>query len=251
MLGYGRMGKEIEAVAADSDHQIVAIFEVDDSASPDKLQPDVDVLIDFSVPHAVMDNIKVAADTGIPIVIGTTGWTDALEAAKNMITGAKGAAIYAANFSPGVNLFFRISEYAAGLMNRFSEYDVFVHEMHHRGKVDSPSGTALHLAEGLLAAIKRKKTIQTNRSDGRIAESALHISSTRAGQVPGTHIVGYESAFDSIELKHTARNRRGFAVGAILAAQWLVGKTGFYTIDDLIDDFILGSATVAGNDLQN
>jgi 4-hydroxy-tetrahydrodipicolinate reductase len=238
LLGYGRMGHEIEQKAMERGHQIAAVFEIDSPMHPGTDLQDIDVLIDFSVPDAVMDNIQNAAKTKTPIVIGVTGWTEKLQDARNIITNSDSAAIYAANFSLGINLFYRISRYAAEAIERFPEYDAYIHEMHHRGKIDSPSGTALHLGRLVCGALSRKKTIKTSRSDGQIENSALHISSTRSGQVPGTHILGLESAADSIELRHTARNRQGYAAGAVYAAEWLIDKTGFFSIEDLLDSVI-------------
>jgi 4-hydroxy-tetrahydrodipicolinate reductase len=232
------MGHEIESVALARKHRVSRTFDIDTPFDQAASHRDLDVVIDFSVPEAVVDNIAAAARSRIPIVVGTTGWNTRIDEVKRMIAASNTAVIYAANFSLGMHLFFRIVRSAAELMDGFADYDAFIHEIHHRGKIDSPSGTALHLGEILLAAIGRKDSIEIGRSDGIIAEAALHITSTRAGVVPGTHLVGFDSPADSIELKHIARNRTGFALGAVSAAEWLVGKTGFYSVADLIDDLI-------------
>jgi 4-hydroxy-tetrahydrodipicolinate reductase len=170
------------------------------------------------------------------MVIGTTGWYHQLDEVKAIVQSAKMGVIYASNFSLGMNLFFRIVECAAELFDKFEEYDPFIHETHHRRKVDSPSGTAVTLGKILLEKIKRKSDILAQNSEGAISPKHLHISSTRAGEVPGTHLVGFDSAADTVELKHTARDRSGFALGALYAAEWIVAKHGLFTLNDLFKD---------------
>lgn len=232
------MGKEIARLAEQKGHHIIATYDIDAPLSAPNLDQTTDVLIDFTEPSAVPQNVKEAVAANKPIVIGTTGWYDKLDDIEEQIADSETAAIYASNFSLGINLFFRIVESAARSFDKFEDYDSFIHEIHHRGKIDSPSGTALSLAQLVLDSITRKKELLTDRSDGKIDPAALHISSTRAGQVPGTHTVAFDSEADTIELKHTARNRSGFALGAIYAAEWIVGKRGLFTMDDLLKDLL-------------
>ena len=155
-----------------------------------------------------------------------------------IVKGTQIGLIYASNFSLGMNLFFKIVENAAGFFDKFEDFDPFIHEVHHKMKVDSPSGTALSLGKILLEKISRKSDILPGTSEGQISPEQLHVTSTRTGNVPGTHMVGFESEADSIELKHTARNRSGFAMGALYAAEWVIGKTGVFTMDDLMNDLL-------------
>jgi 4-hydroxy-tetrahydrodipicolinate reductase len=230
LIGFGKMGREIEAVAREQGETISCVFEIDRAVKPDALD-DVDVCIEFSAPDAVIGNIRAVAAAGKDIVIGTTGWYDHLPEVKNIVQ--KSGLLYSANFSLGVNRFFRIVSRAAELMNNAAEYDPFIHEMHHRQKADSPSGTALRLSEILIDGISRKTEILTETSKARISPNALHVSSTRAGFVVGEHIVGFDSEADLIELRHVAKNRRGFALGALAAARWLRGRKGVFTMDDV------------------
>jgi 4-hydroxy-tetrahydrodipicolinate reductase len=236
LIGSGRMGKEIRNHAEKRGHQIISVFDENHRLQLDLIERGTDIFIDFSVPSAVLDNFRIVAKAQKPIVIGTTGWDqhkkEILELANNTDIGV----IYASNFSIGMNIFFKMAECAARLFDGFPDYDPFIHEIHHRQKVDSPSGTALTLGEILLEGIHRKKKLQLDKADGKIAEDELHISSTRAGYVPGTHLVGFDSDFDTIEIKHTVRNRSGFAVGAIYAAEWLIGKKGFFSIRDMFNE---------------
>ena len=233
LIGSGRMGKEIRKHAENTGHRIISVFDENHRLHIGEVDPATDVFIDFSVPTAVLDNFKVVAEAKKPLVIGTTGW-DQHKTEIQRLTGVAGiGVIYAANFSLGMNIFFRLVENAASLLNAFPEYDPFIHEIHHRMKVDSPSGTALTLGELLLKGVQRKKKLQVDKLDGKISEEAIHVSSVQSGSVPGTHLVGFDSDFDTIELKHTVRNRSGFATGAIYAAEWVVRKQGFFSINDM------------------
>jgi 4-hydroxy-tetrahydrodipicolinate reductase len=194
----------------------------------------VDVFIDFTIPNSVIANVEAVAQIARPLVIGTTGWYHQLNEVKKIVSDAKIGVIYASNFSIGMNLFFKIVANAAELFDRFEQYDPFIHEFHHRGKLDSPSGTANSLANIMLEKINRKQAILGKTSEGVISQNQLHVTSTRAGYIPGTHIVGFDSEADTIELKHTAHGRRGFAAGALYAAQWIVGKQGLFTMEDLL-----------------
>ena len=230
IIGYGRMGQEIERVATEAGDSIVGTFDIDTPASVDALKA-ADVCIEFSVPEAVLGNMKMAAEAGVDIVVGATGWYDRLEDVRPWFTDS--AMIYAQNFSIGVNVFYRIVRRAAELIDALPQYDVYVTEQHHRGKVDSPSGTALRLGEILLDQIERKAGIVEGAPDGEIRPDLLQVSSIRAGTIPGVHTVGLDSEADVIELKHVARSRAGFALGALAAARWVRGRQGVFTMDDV------------------
>jgi 4-hydroxy-tetrahydrodipicolinate reductase len=230
LIGYGKMGHEIETIAREQGDTIVRAFDIDSKVTPEALA-DADICIEFSTPDAVIENIRTAVKARKDIVIGTTGWYDRLSEVQELVK--ESGLLYSSNFSLGVNIYFRMISRAAELMNKASEYDPFIHEIHHRQKADSPSGTALHLSKLLLAAIDRKKAILTKPPEGRIMPDALHVSSTRTGYEVGTHIVGFDSEADLIELRHVAKNRKGFALGALTAARWLRGRKGVYTMDDV------------------
>jgi 4-hydroxy-tetrahydrodipicolinate reductase len=224
------MGREIEAVAQAHGETVVRVFDSKQSVRPEALD-DIDVCIEFSTPAAVVSNIYAAIQAKRDIVVGTTGWYEHLPQLKSVVRDS--GLLYSANFSLGMNYFFRIVGRAAELMNRAPDYDAYVHEIHHRQKLDSPSGTAIRLAHILLDGIDRKKEILTRLPDGKIAPEMLHVSSTRAGAVAGTHTIGFDSEADFIELKHVAKTRRGFALGALAAARWLHGRKGIFTMDDV------------------
>jgi 4-hydroxy-tetrahydrodipicolinate reductase len=230
LIGYGKMGHEIEAVAREQGETIARTFDIGNPVDAASLA-DVDVCIEFSTPETVLENIRVALQARKDIVVGTTGWYSHLPEIRPSVK--ESGLLYSPNFSIGVNMLFRLTAAAAEMMNNSTTYDPYIHEWHHRQKIDSPSGTALKLAEILLSKIERKKRIESVKMDGKIAPEALHVSSTRVGTVPGTHIVGFESDADSIEIKHVAKSRRGFALGALRAAQWLKGRKGVYTMDDV------------------
>ena len=230
LIGYGKMGHEIEAVALEQGETIARTFDIDNPVEPAMLA-DVDVCIEFSTPDTAIRNIRVALEAKRDIVVGTTGWYSHLSEIVPLVKDS--GLLYAPNFSIGVNIAFRLAAAAAEMMNNVPSYDAYIHEWHHRQKADSPSGTALKLAEILLSKLERKKKIESARVDGKIDPAALHVSSTRVGTMPGTHIVGFESDADSIEIKHVAKSRRGFAMGAVRAAQWLKGRKGVFTMDDV------------------
>ena len=230
LIGYGKMGHEIEAAALEQGETIAATFDIGNPVDEASLAG-VDVCIEFSTPQTVLQNIRIALGAKKDIVVGTTGWYDRLPEIRPLVRDS--GLLYSPNFSIGVNMMFRLVAAATEMMNNAPGYDPWIHEWHHRQKADSTSGTALKLAEILLAKMERKKKLETARVDGKIDPAALHVSSTRVGTVPGTHIVGFESEADSIEIKHVAKSRRGFALGAVRAAQWLKGKKGVYTMDDV------------------
>ena len=230
LIGYGKMGHEIEAVAREQGETIAKTFDIGNPVDAASLA-DVDVCIEFSTPDTVLQNIRVAVEAKKDIVVGTTGWYARLPEIRPAVKDS--GLLYSPNFSIGVNMMFRLAAAAAEMMNNAASYDPYIHEWHHRQKADSPSGTALKLAEILLSKIERKKRIESARVDGKISPDALHVSSTRVGTFAGTHIVGFDSDADSIEIKHVAKSRRGFALGALRAAQWLKGRKGVYTMDDV------------------
>jgi 4-hydroxy-tetrahydrodipicolinate reductase len=231
LLGYGKMGKEIEAIALQRNHEIVLKVDKDnaDKISSDELKKS-NVAIEFSTPHTVMENISKCLNAQVPVVVGTTGWYDHFEEIKKLCSEKNGALFHATNFSLGVNLFFKVNTYLADLMSKYADYDVSIEEIHHIHKLDKPSGTAITLANQVVERIGRKKkwsvTDKTNET--------LFIKDVREGEVPGTHIVKYQSTIDDIEIMHKAHNRKGFALGAIMAAEFLHGKKGIYSMDDII-----------------
>jgi 4-hydroxy-tetrahydrodipicolinate reductase len=238
LIGYGKMGKEIERAARDKGLRVAAVFDIDTNTGGGGLTAaslkGVDVCIDFSTPGAVLDNIHAVAACGKNIVVGTTGWYERLDEVKAVVKKQKIGLLYSSNFSLGVNIFLQIVSQAAHLLDHYPSYDVALSEVHHRGKADSPSGTALALASEITRAMKRKSEIQGEASHGAIAAHALHVTSTRVGHVPGKHSVMFDGEADTIELVHTARNRAGFAQGAVVAAGWLAGKKGIYTMRDVV-----------------
>lgn len=233
ILGYGRMGKEVERQAQMRGHEISAVFDINDNFSVDSELNRAQAIISFVLADSVLRNIKTAAQLGVPIVEGSTGWYDQLDQLKQI---ENVSVIYSPNFSIGVYQFTKLAAYAAQLMGQLSDYDCFVHEFHHTGKADSPSGTAKKLAEVLLENLPNKDTALYDTSHGVIDPKALHVTSTRVGRVPGTHEIGFDSQADEIVLKHVAHGREGFAGGAVRAAEWIVGKTGIFTMDDFMND---------------
>jgi 4-hydroxy-tetrahydrodipicolinate reductase len=238
LIGYGKMGREVEQVAKEKGLKIGAIIDEAQNGEglglTEKSLKGIDVCIDFSTPTAVMGNIEAVAECGVNIVVGTTGWYDKMEYVRKLVKEKKIGLLYASNFSLGVNIFSHIVQDAARVFDRYPDYDVAIQEMHHKGKKDSPSGTALSLAAQILHMMKRKTEILHETVHGEIKPHQLHVTSTRLGAVTGTHNVLFDSECDSIELVHRAKNRRGFALGAIVAAEWLKGKKGLYTMRDVI-----------------
>lgn len=246
IIGYGKMGHEIERLAKEKGFKITSIIDpISDNATHRNINKeslkDADVVIDFTHPSTVVENIKKVCSFGKNMVVGTTGWYDQMDEVKKIIEKAGIGFIWSGNFSVGVNIFFRMIENASKLMDKFSDYDAFVHEFHHNQKADSPSGTAVMIGNILKENLKRKDTIVTEELKRKIKPNELHISSTRCGTIPGTHIVGFDSKADSIELKHTAKGREGFAIGALMAAEWIKNKKGFFCIDDMMKNIIGGA----------
>lgn len=240
LFGYGKMGELIERLATQRGHEIALIVDKNNRPQliPEDLQ-EVDMAIDFSRPEAVIDNINLCFEAGTPIVVGTTGWYDALDEIREICLAGNNSLLYGSNFSIGVNVLFHINKLLARAMDPYKSYDVQVEEIHHTQKLDAPSGTAITLAAGILEN-SSSKTSWINNLIGEGAEKIpqageLLIESHRIEEVPGTHTVIYSSEIDQIELKHTAHNRKGFAVGAVLAAEWLAGRAGFYEIGEMFD----------------
>ena len=232
IIGYGKMGKAIEEIAIAKGHEIV--LKIDASTTSDFIKENVqkaDVAIEFTGPHAAYENISNCFEWGVPVVSGSTGWLDQFEKVKKLCEEKKGCLIYASNFSIGVNLFFEINKQVAALMEPYGNYDISMTEIHHTEKKDAPSGTAISLAEQILAKIGRKnKWVNEASSEA----SDLIIRSERVDPAPGTHTVTYASPIDSIEITHTAHSRKGFAGGAVLAAEFANQKTGIFTMSHVL-----------------
>tara|TARA_B110000858_G_scaffold163788_1_gene189549 strand:- start:437 stop:1138 length:702 start_codon:yes stop_codon:yes gene_type:complete len=227
LLGYGRMGKAIENIAKNRGHEIVA--KIDKDQIEGTLEH-ANVAINFSIPDAAVNNIFSALSLKIPVVCGTTGWLEDLKKVTDFTTKNDTAFLYASNFSIGVNLFFKLNEQLAKMMNNQSEYKVNIEEIHHIHKLDAPSGTAITLAEGIIENSKSSDwSLSTDKSD------EIQIDAIREGEVPGTHTVTYESSIDAISIKHEAHNREGFALGAVVAAEWIVGKKGIFKMNDVLN----------------
>lgn len=229
LIGYGKMGRTIERIAQSRGHEIVGRIDVGDRI--DSFNETVDVAIEFTQPEAAVHNLKSCFDKGIPVVCGTTGWLAHKEEVEAHCRHANGTFLYASNFSLGVNIFFKLNAFLAKLMDRYDQYEVSIDETHHTQKKDAPSGTAITLAEGVMSSLKRKK-FWTREPDED--PNALVINSFREDPAPGTHVVKYTSQVDDIEIIHTAHTREGFALGAVLVAEWLAGKKGVYTMDDFL-----------------
>ena len=227
LLGYGKMGQVIERIALERGHEIV--LKKDENNTFEGLY-NADVAIDFSVPMAAVENISSCFHAHVPVVSGTTGWLEHYDEMAQLCTAKNGGFISSSNFSLGVNIFFEINEYLAKIMSKFDSYSVEMEEIHHTQKLDAPSGTAISLAKGVIENSAYKEWTLEKASPEQI-----HIETKRIGTVPGTHTVTYNSAVDSIEIKHTAHNREGFALGAVIAAEWIVGKQGIFTMKDVLE----------------
>ena len=237
LLGYGKMGKTIEQIALERGHQIAGRIDADNYADIHHLDANaVDVVIEFSSPESAADNITHCLKRGWPVVCGTTGWLSHRQAIEDLCREQKGAFFYASNYSIGVNLFFRLNKVLAQFMRNYPSYHVSMTEIHHTEKKDAPSGTAITLAEGVMEHLPNKhRWLSKDANASRIGSTdAVEIESLREGTVPGTHTVRYDSDVDQIEITHTAHSRQGFALGAVVAAEWLVGRAGVFGMDDLL-----------------
>lgn len=228
LLGYGRMGKMIEQIALSRGHEVPVIVDTPEDR-PDLSS--VDVAIDFSMPSAAFQNIVKCIHAGTPIICGTTGWLDQYPEAVALCNEKKGAFMYASNYSLGVNLFFKLNRYLAKLMAPYQDYKPSLTEIHHTKKLDAPSGTAITLAEGVIEAGHFQQWELDTQDSNK-----LNIHSIREGEVPGTHTVAYDTEVDQIQIAHIAHNRQGFALGAVIAAEWIIGKTGVFSMEDVIDE---------------
>jgi 4-hydroxy-tetrahydrodipicolinate reductase len=227
LFGYGKMGKMIEKIAQSRGHEIIAKIDID-TKEIDFSQ--MDVAIDFSTPDSAFKNITSCIYHKVPVISGTTGWLHKYQEVAQLCNENKGAFLYASNFSLGVNLFFELNSTLAKLMGNLDQYKVSMEEIHHTQKLDAPSGTAITLAEGII-----KNTSYADWKLDEAADNSINIHSVREGQVPGTHTVKYSSTVDDIEIKHTAHNREGFALGAVVAAEWIQGKSGIFTMKDVLN----------------
>ncbi|MGD1818131.1 MAG: 4-hydroxy-tetrahydrodipicolinate reductase [Pleomorphochaeta sp.] len=245
LVGFGKMGQMIHSFIEEGDEvvAIIDLYSTNNLVSAKELSVDnlngADVVIDFSHPSTIEENIKFYLENEVPCVIGTTGWYDKVDSFKEFAKDYKSSSlIYSGNFSLGVAVFREIVKFAAAILSQTSIYDVFLNEIHHREKADSPSGTSLLLAEAVRDNFEGKDTIVSEELKRKIKKNEIHCSSTRGGYVTGTHSVVFDSQVDSIELVHRAKSREGFAKGALIAASWVKDKSGFYNLDDLVNTLI-------------
>ncbi len=243
LLGYGKMGKIIEKIATDRKHEIVLKIDYDNQheLTAENLQK-ADVAIELSTPATAISNIEACLAADVPVVVGTTGWYNELPRLKQLCTDGNHAMVYGTNYSVGVNIFFHINKILAKLMSEYAYYDVQVEEIHHTQKLDSPSGTAITIAEGIIENVGSKKewvnvlaSDNTETTEDPLKNDQLLIESFRMENVPGTHTVIYDSEVDSIELKHTAHSRAGFGLGAVMAAEWIKDKKGCHPVQDMFN----------------
>ena len=227
LLGYGKMGQAIEKIALERGHEIV--LRKDEFNTYEGLS-NADVAIDFSIPAVAVSNISSCFHENVPVISGTTGWLEHYDEMVSLCKEKNGTFISSSNFSLGVNLFFELNEYLAKMMSKFDTYKVQMEEIHHTQKLDAPSGTAISLAKGVI-----ENSLYTNWTLEEPKTNEIHIEAKRIGTVPGTHTVTYNSPIDAIEIKHTAHNREGFALGAVIAAEWIVGKKGIFTMKDVLN----------------
>jgi len=232
LIGYGKMGREVEKAALERAHSIPLIIDI---ANQKDLNPEnlakVDVAIEFTTPASVTGNILKCFEANVPVVAGTTGWNNDLKRISEICIQQNQSLFHASNFSFGVNIIFAVNEYLASLMNEFPQYDVSVEEVHHTQKLDAPSGTAINLAQQIIARLGRKTQWKLNEDSGK---DSLIIKSVREGDIKGIHEVRYESEVDFLTLKHFSKSRKGLACGAIMAAEFIIGKKGVYTMKDLM-----------------
>ncbi len=233
LIGYGKMGKAIEAIAVEKGHSIVLKIDVENAADLNVANlGHADVAIEFTGPHSAVGNIMKCIDVGIPVVCGSTGWLNEWDKVKSHTEINNGTLVYASNYSIGVNLFFEVNKHLAKLMSGYPEYNVTLKEIHHTQKKDAPSGTAISLAEQVIENLQRKKSWITNEQS--FNEEAIVIASERIDPAPGTHLVKYSSSIDDIEIIHTAHNRIGFAGGAVKAAEFAIGKKGVFGMKEVL-----------------
>ncbi|MEW5976101.1 MAG: 4-hydroxy-tetrahydrodipicolinate reductase [Acidobacteriota bacterium] len=242
LIGYGKMGREIDRLMQAKGHSILVRVDPNGGDTEPEIVPErlggVDICIDFSHPQAVLNNIRTLVSAGKPLVVGTTGWHEHLAEVKGLVERSGVGFVHAANFSVGVNLFYLLAERAAQLFGRFDDYDVFGLEVHHRHKIDSPSGTAKRLSQIILGHFAGKKRVVSDSLNRAIEPDEFHLLSVRSGEFPGKHALVFDSVADTIEISHAARSRAGFAVGAIMAAEWVLNRRGFYSFEEVIGDLL-------------
>ena len=236
LVGYGKMGRAVENVAMERGHEVVARIDptLDTKDIGAGTLGGADVAIEFTVPGVAVDNITALAAAGVDTVVGTTGWHEQLDEASAAVNAAGTGMVHATNFSLGVSLFLRLARVAAKMADALDEYDIHIREAHHRHKIDHPSGTAITLAEILIEELARKESWSAALPDGAPQSQVLYVASERVGDTAGSHVVGLEGPDDRIELRHEARTRAGFARGAVTAAEWIRGKSGVFTLDDML-----------------
>ena len=237
IIGYGRMGRIVEQIAKQRGHEIVSIIDTDRN---EKIDNKVECYIDFSVPDALGKNINILCDLKVPVVIGVTGWNNKIEEYTQLFNNKHNIGIWSGNYSLGVNLYWKVIRQAAETFDKFAnEYDIMIHEFHHKNKIDSPSGTALQTAKIILDKSSVKDAIVTETLQRKRKDNELHVTSTRGGSIPGTHTVIFDSSFDTVEITHTARSREGFALGAVIAAEKINGlKKGLHNFSEIFDTII-------------
>jgi 4-hydroxy-tetrahydrodipicolinate reductase len=232
LIGYGKMGKELEQIALERNHTVPLIIDINNQTdfTAENLKK-VDVAIEFSKPETAVANIRTCFKAQTPVVCGTTGWLEHFDTIVNECNTSNATFFYASNYSLGVNVFFKLNQFLAKIMNNFPQYDVSMVEVHHTQKLDAPSGTAISLANDIMKEVHRKKNWQL---DGQDTPEALKIEAIREGQVPGIHTIKYNSEVDFIEMTHSAYSRKGFALGAVIAAEFIAGKKGYFTMNELL-----------------
>ena len=230
LIGYGKMGKTLEKVALLRGHHIILKIGVNNAEDFNRLS-EVDVAIEFTRPESAVSNLTACIEAGVPVVCGTTGWLDKIDSIKSLCNMRESALLYASNYSIGMNIFFEVNKQLAKIMNTYDMYDVNIEEIHHTQKLDAPSGTAITLADDIMKNIDKKQKWVCN-TEG--SASDLLITAKRIDPAPGTHIVSYESPIDTINITHTAHSREGFAIGAIIGAEWLVGRKGVFSMKDVL-----------------
>ncbi len=235
IVGYGSMGREIEKLATAQGIYVTDVFDIDTPVNVNR-NYDFDVAIDFTFPESVEENVRKLAGLKKNIVLGTTGWKAKEKEIKDIVNSESTGIVHSSNFSVGMQFFFRLAGYSAKLLNKLEGYDIMLSEIHHRRKKDSPSGTAKTLAEIILKEYDKKNKTAEDRLQGNIDKETLHVTSSRVGDVTGIHALLIDSAADTIELKHSAKNRSGFASGALLAAKWINGKKGFFDFNEVLDE---------------
>lgn len=235
IVGYGAMGREIETLALAQGFEITDIFDIEKKINPEK-DYEFDVAIEFTEPNVAFENIDILTKMRKNVVVGTTGWLDKLDYVKNNVERIGTGLVYGTNFSIGMQMFFRIVRNAAQLINKTSDYDIMLHELHHHRKKDSPSGSAKTIANIIIDEVETKNAILEDTARTKISPKMLHLSSTRGGEIFGRHTVYIDSIADTIELTHNAKSRHGFATGAITAAKWIKGKHGVYDFSTILDE---------------